>query len=381
MKKLIYIILVLLALQNGVSAETLTNSFSGSLTANNTNNHEVVFSKAGTLTVRYTTTSSSGVIVAILMRSGVSFASKSASTQTTVTFDPVQVWPNETYTLRMFCPYGSNAYTASLTMVCDTNSDPVITSMTASPDSAEYGEPISVSVVATDPDNNLSYIRLEKDSIGVTSNASPLVHAYEHLPVGSHTVTAYAFDAQSASDAESISFSVTRRPITVRAIGGRSLYGSAPVNQGIQLVSGTLVNGDTLSSIGLSASSQISSSTPVGSYSIGVSGEPSNYSVCSVTGTWFVVEANAFGIIDSDGDGIDDRLEATVYGGTENGFGSFFSDSDGDGYMDFLDTTTAYSSSNTPSSRMPGGQGGPLIILPDRGIYEVTANTFTLNSR
>ncbi len=381
MKKLISIFLVFLAMQNFVSAETLTSNFSGSLTINGTNNHDMVFTKSGTLTIRFTTTSSNGVIVALFLRNGSTVASKSASTQTTVTFDPIQVWAGETYTLRMYCPYGSNGYSATLSLVCDTNSAPVITSMTASPGSAEYGEPITVSVVATDPDNNLSSIQLQNGSVSVTSPTSPLEHAYATLSVGTYTVTATAFDTQAASDAETASFSFTRRPITVRAMGGRSVYGSTPGNQGLQLVSGSLVNGDTFSSLGLSVSRQITSGTAVGTYSISVLGDPTNYSVCRVVGTWSVVAATAGGIIDADGDGIDDRLEATVYGGTGHGYGKFFGDDDGDGFLNCLDTSSGYSGSNTLSSRLPTSNGGPLIFLPDRGIYEITTSTFVLSSR
>lgn len=378
MKTFISLIIALLALQSLVCAETLTSNFSGSLTINGTNNHDMVFTKSGVLTIRFTTTSSNGVIVAMFLHNGTSVANKTASTQTTITFDPIQVWAGDTYTLRMYCPYGSNGYAATLSLICDTNSPPVITSMTASPDSADYGSPISVSVVATDPDNNLSYIQLVNYSV---SNASPLSYVFNNLPVGTYTVTANAFDTQAASSARSTSFSFARRPITVRAISGRSVYGTTPVNQGLQLVSGTLVNGETFSSLGFSVSQQITSTTAVGTYSIIVQGDPANYSVCRVVGTWSVVAASAGGIIDADGDGIDDRLESTLYGGTGNGYSNFFGDGDGDGYLNCLDTSAVYSDSNSLASRVPGGGGGPLILLPDRGIYEITTSTLVLSSR
>jgi len=130
-------------------------------------------------------------------------------------------------------------------------------------------------------------------------------------------------------------------------------------------------------------SNTIGATTPIGRYSIDVCGVGNvNYSVNRVSGFWVVENELEGGMVDSDCNGIDDRMEMLVVNGTGNDFARFFSDGDGDAYLDCGDSTVSgFSSENTLSTRLPSSGGGPLIVLPDRGIYEISVNSFTLNRR
>jgi hypothetical protein len=382
MRKLLVIIFIIVAVSNIALSATWGSSFSGSLTVNGANNYNVTFPGLGDLTITGSSTGSGGILVAYFIRSGTTVACKSVTGSASFSFDAIQVWPNETYTLKMYCPYGSvTCYNVALSLNYTPNDPPVISSITASPSVGEYGDPITVCVSATDPESNLSYIRLDYGGVSVTSNTSSLTHQYTGLAVGDYTVTAYAVDTLASSSDDTVDFSITRCPIVVKALGGRSAYGTTPSSQGLQLLSGTLPYGETISAIGLGVSQQITSITPIGTYTINVVGDPANYSVFRESGTWVVAAPTANGLLDADGDGIDDRLETKVYAATTHGSADFLSDTDGDGYLNFLDTSSTFSSSNTLSSRLPSGQGGPIIILPDRGVYEITVSNFVLINR
>jgi hypothetical protein len=385
MKKLICLLLALFIFQCPAWADTWTASFSGSLTINGINNHEMVFPGTGLVTIRCNITGSGGVIVAMFVRSGTTIASKSGSTVTTLAFDPIQVFPNETYILRMYCPYGSNGYTASVSLSYTANSAPVIASAAANPTSVAYGNSVAVSMSATDPDGNLSYVEIQRGTTPeVHSTASSASYTYSGLAAGDYNVAARAVDTQGKSVEQLVPFTITRRSLTVRALGGQSVAGTTPTaSQGLQLVSGSLYGSDTIQSIGLVASPTITSSTPAGTYTISILGDPQNYAVSRLTGTWVITDTFGGGIVDADGDGIDDHLESEAFGNSNYGFSSFFTDSDGDGYLDFLDSTVyVFSNSNTLRSTVPGSQsGGPLIVLPDRGFFEISTSTLILNDR
>ena len=91
--------------------------------------------------------------------------------------------------------------------------------------------------------------------------------------------------------------------------------------------------------------------------------------------------------MDTDNDGIDDRVEWRAFNGLGYGVDDILSDLDGDCYLRFLEATGGdYSSAFDESVDLDaitwrGSQGGPVILLPDRGAYEVSVDTLTLNTR
>jgi hypothetical protein len=389
MKRLAIVFGVILASTHLASAFDWSESFEGSLYAGNTEYYSIAFPREGTLTVSCPISGGSGSVYALLLRSGSVIYNNSGSTGSVMTMGPIEVWPNETYTLQINCTYGSVSFTANMLLTYLPNSDPVINSVTASPNPADYGTSVSVNVNATDVDGNLSRVSFSSVGGGGTPPddfSSPYSHKYPNdLCVGSYQVTTVAYDALAKSATGGVSFVVTPRQITVRAKGGRSVFGTIPSTgtQGLELVCGSLVGNDTLQSIGLSLSNTIGATTPIGRYSIDVCGVGNvNYSVNRVSGFWVVENELEGGMVDSDCNGIDDRMEMLVVNGTGNDFARFFSDGDGDAYLDCVDSTVSgFSSENTLSTRLPSSGGGPLIVLPDRGIYEISVNSFTLNRR
>jgi hypothetical protein len=389
MKKLLSVIFALLVLQSSVWATIWTASYSGSLTSGNTTDYSVVFPGPGTLTISFHATGTTGVITATLLHSGTTVVGGSSSSTTTVTLSAVQVVGSDTYTLRMSCPYGSNGYSVSLSLNYIANFPPVISSITASPTTGVYGTPITVSVSATDPDNNLSYVRFVNGSVSVDDNTSPYSQVYQGstLIVGAYTITAYAVDTQAASDDAVVQFTITQRPITVGAKGGSSTYGTMPTGQGLELVSGTLVNGDSLSSLGLTTSQTINSSTPAGTYTINVLGSPSNYSVTRVSGSWTVINA-INGCIDSDNDGIPDRIEIILCGNltTLSSINQIKGNADGDLYSRLIEllggsNDTTYTSGSWAAANAPGSAlgSGVLVVTSQGACFSVNVSNLTLN--
>jgi hypothetical protein len=306
--KTLSLIFSLLAIGSGVNAATWSTSFSGSLTNGGSKYHYMTFPGAGTLNATYSITYSGSTgfsCVGLLQRSGATVA--------TLPKSDIAVWPNETYAIYMFCPYGSGGYSgnAVLTYVLN-NNPPVISSLTASPSPAMLGDSVTVTLTATDPDGDLANGQFEYGGVRSVDNAAPYTHTYTGLGIGSYTVTAYAVDAAGNSTVGTLLFTISKRTISVKARTGTSRYGSAPTDQGVQLVSGTLASGDTLQSIGLSVNPVITATTPKGTYSVKVLGNPANYIVSRENGLWYVTSSLNITTSDTDGDGLPNWLEQAL---------------------------------------------------------------------
>lgn len=84
-------------------------------------------------------------------------------------------------------------------------------------------------------------------------------------------------------------WTIDQRPITVTVGSGSSIYGNTPTNPGLTVTSGTLVNGDTLASLGLTNDFPITSRTNVGTYELTATAATNpNYKIISLGGTWVV---------------------------------------------------------------------------------------------
>jgi hypothetical protein len=382
----LFILAALFALWNPVSALTWTSNSSGSISSGMSNNLYVVFPYSGTAVFAFICTYPQATVGGRLYRGTTLIDSRTPSTGG-CTFGGVSVVAGVTYNLNSYCTAGSGNYVTVITLTYTPNSAPVITSMTASPSAPLYGQSVTVTVTATDADSNLSYVRFSKDGVNVDDNTSPFAQVYSGLGAGIHTVTAYAVDTQAASDDEVIQFTVSQRPISVMANSGTSLYGTAPTGQGLSLVSGSLVNGDTLASIGLSADTAITLGTPPGTYTIAVAGTPANYSVTGTSGTWTVVNA-VNGYADSDNDVIPDNIEMRLFGNltTVSSVNQLSVDADGDLFSRLVEalgglsegtftTGTNWTTSNAPGSNL---SGGPILVTSSGACLSVNTGTLVL---
>jgi hypothetical protein len=308
----LFIFAAIFALWSPASALTWSSNSSGSISAGETKNLYVVFPYSGTAVFAFICTYPQATVGGRLYRGTTLIDSRTPSTSG-FTFGGVSVVAGVTYNLNSYCTVGSGNYATVITLNYTPNSAPVITSMTASPSAPLYGQSVTVTVTATDADNNLSYIRFSKDGVNVDDNTSPFEQVYNGLGVGTHTVTAYAVDTQAASDDEVLQFTVTGTPITVRSNSGISRFGTTPSGHGVTLVSGTLASGDTLQSLGLTSSPEITSITQKGTYVEYVSGSPVGYIVTRLPGSWYVTAALNPTATDTDGDGLPNWLEQALF--------------------------------------------------------------------
>ncbi len=385
--KYLFILAAIFALWNPVSAETWGRDSSGSISSGMSNYLYVVFPYSGTAVFAFICTYPQATVGGRLYRGSTLLDSRVPSTAG-YTFGGVFVVAGETYNLYSYCTAGSGNYVTVITLNYTPNRAPVIMAMTASPLAPQYGQSVTVTVTATDADNNLSFIRFVKDGVNVDGNASPYAHIYSGLGAGTHTVTAYAVDTQAASDDEVLQFTITQRPISVRAKSGTSLYGTTPSEQGVELVSGSLVNGDTLASIGLSTDTVITRSTPSRVYAIAVAGSPANYSVTRISGTWTVVNA-VDGYADTDGDWIPDNIEMRLFGNltTVSSVSQLSTDTDNDLFSRLVEalggqTEGTYTSGlNWPSASAQGANlpNGLLLVTSCGACLSVDSGNLTIN--
>lgn len=384
-KKIIIIVAAMIFAQWAAFGLTWTATQSGTVSESDGIYTTITFPYAGTANISFSLSTPYPTVGAGFSGTGQAGAYHSPSAGP-FSFTNLQVFP-QVYTMEVFCVEGSGTCTINYTLTYTLNRKPVISSITASPNTGVYGTPITVTVSATDQDNNLSYVRFVNGSISYDDNTSPYTHAYDGLSVGNYTVTGYAVDTQAESDDESVQFTITQRPITVAAKGGSSTYGTMPTGQGLELVSGTLVYGDSLSGLGLTTDSTIYSSTPAGTYTINVLGSPSNYSVSRTSGTWTVINA-INGCIDWDNDGIPDCIENALYGNltTLSSINQIKGNTDGDLYSRLIEllggrTEGSYTSGSWMIANAPGNAlvSGVMLITSEGACFSVNTSTLTLN--
>jgi hypothetical protein len=167
------------------------------------------------------------------------------------------------------------------------------------------------------------------------------------------------------------------------------LQGAVPASQGLQLVSGTLVGTDTLASIGLTASRTITANTLPETYTITVLGDPVNYQVTKVAGTWIVNPA-LFGYADSDNDGIPDYIENDLFGGLGvlsssdaemlNSQGDLYSrviKAMGGGNDSLFYTSAAWTISTAKGNSLPAGI---ILVSPCGQCFKLNTSDLTLST-
>lgn len=383
--KLVYIILAVLAFQVSTEATVWTTSFSGTMSANGSATYQLAFPAAGTATITCTTTSSTKpTIGGVLLCNGSTIGTRTPSTSG-YTFQSQAITAGSTYSLYVYCVYGSGPYSIDVSLTYNANSAPTINSVTPSPSSVVYGNPVTVSADVSDPDGNLSYVSFTNNGVSVSDTATPYSHTYENMAVGTHIVTVLAVDSGSLSDDAQTSFSVTGRPITLRAVSGSSLCGLAPVGPTIEIVSGSLAAGDVLP-IGLTTNPTISSLTAPGSYSISILGANSNYIITRVSGTWTVI-ARPDDYLDVDVDGVPDDLKAYLQAALGVTLGDqLIRDGDNDLYSGVVEAFggsvqgTYSQAQNLNGSGAPGAAlgSGLKIVMADGVCCSVNVATLTL---
>jgi len=310
------LLLCSLLFASNTKAATKTYRYSGVITSQGqTKTHKLSIPYSGTLKATLKVRSGGGdYIVIFLKKSGTTLAAAgtSGTTSQTISVTAANTYTIELRAININSSHNYASYSVSCVLTYELNSAPVISSISATPSSTTYGNPVTVNVSATDVDGNLSYVRFTKGSSNVNDTTAPYAHTYRGLPIGTHTVTAYAVDTKAASDDASVSFKITGRSITVRAKSGVSRKGTTPTRQGLELVSGTLASGKTLTSLGFSVNPKITSSTAKGSYVINVAGNAAGYSVTRRPGSWFVTDALNPTTTDTDGDHLPNWVESSL---------------------------------------------------------------------
>jgi len=383
--KFLLSVLFVLIFASSLNAATATKSYtySGSLTSGQTKTHTLSIPYDGTLALTVYTSNSSDVVVAYVKNSGTLIIG-------TNTTGSAEVSAGSTLSIQVMAAHvasNTSYYRLKFKLTYTPNSAPVISSISATPSSTTYGNSVTVKVSATDADGNLSYVKFVKGSSSVTDSTSPYSQAYSGLAAGSHSVTAYAVDTNAASDDASVSFTVNKRPISVKANSGTSIQGASPSNPGLTLTSGSMAYSQSLSGIGLSNSFGITSSSPVGSYTLTVNGSPANYAVTKTAGVW-VVQSGNITETDADGDGIDDNMEKTLCNNLTTLTASNLTkpDADGDLYSNIVERLGGASDSSFTSGTSWGSSSAPgsaysglTLITPTGIVLSINTSDLTVN--
>lgn len=130
------------------------------------------------------------------------------------------------------------------------------------------------SVIQSAPNGELR-IYISKDASGSVSGSALVngvlgstFNSEDPLP---NTGYAPAYEGEYlGTSTQNWTFYIGLIEIIVNALDGSSIYGDAPVNPGMELVDGTLLTGDTLDSIGLTTSFNVTPTTNVGEYTVSV---------------------------------------------------------------------------------------------------------------